>query len=165
MIAQSEVDLALVTSHPSVAIDDRFTVFQPVHIATDRLVVVRSYRVGDTDGPLHVSHELTYIGQVWRANRNPRLAPNEVQHGMAADIRAYCLADQGRGVLPASLVEADIQSGQLVLCPMETEITYRISLYCSARAHRRAKRVHALCAIDLAKVSDVAMKRLPLEGG
>ncbi len=147
MIAHSEVDLAIVTRHPDVPIDERFTVFQAADIASDRLVMVTSPRAAkQKTGPIHVSHELTYIGQIWQANRDQSLASNEVQHGMAADIWAYCLAGRGRGVLPASLVEADIEAGRLALCTWGKDVAYRISLYCSPRAHRRAKRIWAFCA-------------------
>ncbi|QEW22151.1 HTH-type transcriptional regulator YofA [Marinibacterium anthonyi] len=147
MIAQSQVDLAIVTHHPDVPIDDRFTVFRAADIAEDRLVMVAT--PAGTDGEaIHVSHELTYIGRIWRALRDPSLAPHEVQHGMAADIRAYCLAGRGRGVLPASLVEADIAAGRLTLCPLGPDMAFRVSLYCAPRAHRHARRVWSLCDQD-----------------
>jgi len=62
-------------------------VFQAADIASDRFVMVRSPQADTKETvSLHVSHELTYIGRLWTAN--------EVQHGMAADIRAHRRAKQ-----------------------------------------------------------------------
>lgn len=125
---------------------ERFSVFQAADTASDRLIMVASSKAVENEtASLHVSHELTYIGQIWEASREQLVASKEVQHGMAADIRAYCLAGRGRGVLPASLVEADIEAGRLVICPLEKDIAYTISLYCSPWAHRQAMRVYELC--------------------
>lgn len=141
MLARSETDLAIVTRHPRVPIDEEFAVFQPADIATDRLVIVAPPGAGDTELPLHVSHPLTYIGQIWQTCRVDLPVTMEVPHGMAADIRAQCISGFGRGVLPESLVEADVAAGRLVVRPTSTNLDYIISLFCAPRASRRAKRV------------------------
>lgn len=147
MLAHSEVDLAIVTRHPNVSIDERFAVFSAVDIASDRLVIVEPPGTADlTELPLHVSHELTYIGKIWQTYRDTAPASAEVEHGMAADIRAHCLAGRGRGVLPETLVEMDIVAGRLLLCPTKVEMKYMISLYCAPRAQRRANRLWTLCS-------------------
>ncbi|MBT0779173.1 LysR family transcriptional regulator [Paracoccus sp. pheM1] len=146
LLVRSDTDLAIVTRHPQVPIDEDFTVFQPADIATDRLVVVEPPEAGDAVLPLHVPHPLTYIGRMWEASRIPLPATDEVPHGMAAYIRAHCLAGRARGVLPESLVEADIAAGRLAVRHTNASMDYVISLFCAPRASRRARQVWALCA-------------------
>lgn len=147
MLARSEVDLAIVTRHPKVEIDEDFAVFRSADIAKDRLVIVEPPGTDEHARlPLHVSHPLTYIGQIWQACRCALPITEEVSHGMAADIRAHCLANRGRGVLPETLVEADVAAGRLVARQEKIGSTYAISLFCAPRASRRAKQVWALSA-------------------
>jgi DNA-binding transcriptional LysR family regulator len=145
MLARSEIDLAIVTRHPSVAMDEDFAVFRFADIATDRLVIVEAPGRDEHEPlPLHISHPLTYIGQIWQACRCALPITQEVQHGMAADIRAHCLAGHGRGVLPETLIEADVAAGRLVARQEQVGPAYAISLFCAPRASRRAKQVWAL---------------------
>lgn len=144
MLARSETDLAIVTRHPRVPIDEAFTVFQPACIAADRLVIVEPPDARDTEMPLHVSHPLTYIGQIWNTCREALPATVEVPHGMAADIRAQCVAGTGRGVLPESLVEADVAAGRLAIRQTTAGLGYSLSLFCSPQASRQAKRIWSL---------------------
>lgn len=153
MLARSEVDLALVTRHPLVPIDDDFTVFRAADIGTDRLVIVEPQGVGDVALPLHVSHPLTYIGRIWRACRTDLPVTEEVPHGMAADIRAHCIAGRGRGVLPASLIEADVAAGRLAVRPTPEGLGYTIALICAPRASRRAKRIWSLASEGLTRLA------------
>ncbi|MDZ4310975.1 MAG: LysR family transcriptional regulator [Cypionkella sp.] len=146
MLARSETDLAIVTRHSRVPIDEDFAVFLPADIATDRLVIVEPPEARDAVLPLHVSHPLTYIGQIWQTCRLDLPVTEEVPHGMAADIRAHCLAGRGRGVLPQSLVEADVEAGRLAMRPTTGGLDYTISLFCAPHASRRAKRVWSLAA-------------------
>jgi len=146
MLARSEIDLAIVTRHPRVPIDEAFSVFQPADIAADRLVVIEPPDALDTEMPLHVSHPLTYIGQIWHACREGLPVTVEVPHGMAADIRAQCIAGTGRGVLPESLVEADVAAGRLTIRETAIDLRYSISLFCSPQASRRARRIWSLVA-------------------
>lgn len=144
MLARSEVDLALVTRHPRVPIDEAFTVFQPADIAADRLVIVEPPNARDVEMPLHISHPLTYIGQIWNTCRVVLPITVEVPHGMAADIRAQCIAGTGRGVLPESLVEADAAAGRLAIRQTTADLGYSLSLFCSPQASRRVKRIWSL---------------------
>lgn len=146
MLARSEIDLAIVTRHPRVPIDEAFTVFKPADSAADRLVIVEPVDARDVKMPLHVSHPLTYIGQIWNTCRVALPVKLEVPHGMAADIRAQCIAGTGRGVLPESLIEADVAARKLVTRQTTTDLSYLISLFCSPRASRRARRVWSLAA-------------------
>ena len=147
MLSRSEMDLALVTRHPNVPIDEHFLVFRPVKIATDKLVVVELPETkADAELPLHVSHPLTYIGQIWQSCRCDLPVTEEVPHGMAVDIRARCLAGHGRGVLPETLAEADIAAGRLVARSTQDKLEYDISLFCAPRASRSAKQIWQICA-------------------
>lgn len=147
LLARSEIELAIVTRHPKVAIDDGFAVFRHADIAVDRLVVVEyPGTAGHEVLPLHVSHPLTYVGQIWQNCRFELPVSEEVAHGMAADIRAHCLAGGGRGVLPETLVEADIAAGRLAIRPGQPRLDYVISLFCGPRASRRARQIWALAA-------------------
>lgn len=146
MLTQSEVDLAIVTRHPQVPIDDDFAVFRCADIATEQLVIVEPIGAGEAALPLHVSHPLTYIGRIWQACRSDLPVTEEVPHGMAADIRARCIAGRGRGVLPASLIEADVAAGRLAARSGAGGLGYRLSLFCAPRASRRARRVWSLAA-------------------
>lgn len=69
---------------------------------------------------------------------------------MAADIRAHCLAGGGRGVLPETLVEADIAAGRLVLCPGQYDLSYAVSVFA---APRRAGRIWQLADWDASVVT------------
>lgn len=149
MLARSETDLAIVTRHPRVPIDEDFAVFRPADIATDRLMIVEPPEAGEAILPLHVSHPLTYIGQIWTTSRVNLPITEEIPHGMAADIRAHCIAGRGRGVLPESLVEPDIAAGRLIARPTIADLEYTISLYCAPRASRQAKRVWSRVAQGL----------------
>lgn len=144
MLARSEVDLAIVTRHPRVPIDDGFTAFLPANIAVDRLVIVEPSDAQEAVMPLHVSHPLTYIGQIWDTCRVALPVTVEVAHGMAADIRAQSLAGGGRGVLPESLVEVDVAAGRLAVRPTTADLEYTLSLFCSPQASRRARRIFSL---------------------
>lgn len=147
MLTRSECDLALVTRHPRVPQADEFAVFRSVDIARERLVLVAPPGVNEDEPlPLHVSHSRTYIGQIWQACRGAVPVTREVEHGMAADIRAHCLAGDGRGVLPESMIEADIASGRLVLCDCQADLGYDISLFCAPKASTQAKRIWALAS-------------------
>lgn len=146
LLARSETDLAIVTRHPLVPIDEDFSVFQPARIATDRLVVVEPHQAGDAELPLHVSHPLTYIGRIWATCRLTLPVTAEVPHGMASDIRAHCLADQGRGVLPESLIEADVAAGRLAVRAAPRALDYAISLFCAPRASRRVRKIWGFAA-------------------
>ncbi|MEF2073600.1 LysR family transcriptional regulator [Consotaella aegiceratis] len=142
ILSRSEIDLALVTRHPAVAPADEFSVFRPVDIARDRLVIVAAPGTRENERrPLHISHPLTYLGKVWEACRCRVPICEEIAHGMASDIRAQCLAGRGRGVLPETLVEADIAAGRLVTHPCQTDLHYTISLYSAPRASRKAKQI------------------------
>lgn len=44
---------------------------------------------------------------------------------MAADIKAYCLSGEGRGVLPETLVDAEIASGRLSIIRVDTNMLIR----------------------------------------
>lgn len=144
MLARSEVDLALVTRHPRVPIDEVFTVFQPADIAADRLVIIEPPDARDAEMPLHASHPLTYIAQIWDTCRVVLPATVEVPHGMAADIKAQCISGTGRCVLPESLVEADVAAGRLAIRQTTADLGYSLSLFCSPQASRRAKRIWSL---------------------
>lgn len=145
MLYRSECDLALVTRHPQVPQAEEFAVFRSVPAARDRLVIVAPPGVDvSTPLPLHVSHRLTYIGQIWQRRRVPVVVTREIEHGMAADIRAYCLSGDGRGVVPESLVEADIACGRLVVCPCDADLAFDYSLYCAPKASAQAQRIWAL---------------------
>jgi DNA-binding transcriptional LysR family regulator len=153
MLSRSEMDLAIVTRHPNVPIDDQFRVFRPVDIATDKLVVVELPETeADAELPLHVSHPLTYVGQIWRSSRCDLPVTEEVPHGMAVDIRAQCLAGHGRGVLPETLAEADIAAGRLVARPTQGKLDYAISLFCAPRASRSAKLIWETCVKDTSTI-------------
>lgn len=147
MFVRSEIDLAIVTRHSRLAIDEDFRVFRPADIATDRLVIVEPPGTSEHARlPLHVSHPLTYIGQIWQTCRCELPISEEVPHGMAADIRAHCLSGRGRGVLPESLVEADVAANRLVVRREREGLDYAISLFCAPRASRRAKQIWALAS-------------------
>ncbi|RNF35860.1 hypothetical protein A7A09_000025 [Paracoccus methylarcula] len=147
MLARSEIDLALVTRHPKVQIDEDFRVFRSADIATERLVIVEPPDTPrHTALPLHISHPLTYIGQIWQVCRCELPVTEEIPHGMAAYIRAHCLAGPARGVLPETLVEADIASGRLVVRQEQKELAYAVSLFCAPGASRRAKQVWTITA-------------------
>ncbi|PRD43130.1 hypothetical protein C5748_13060 [Phyllobacterium phragmitis] len=147
MLARSEIDLALVTRHPRVPPAEELAVFRPVDIARDRLVIVAPPGIPDAEErPLHVSHPLTYIGRIWKTCRGNVPTTREIPHGMAADIRAHCLAGGGRGVLPETLVEADIAAGRLLVYPSKSDLSFVVSLFASPRASRRAKRIWQLAA-------------------
>lgn len=146
MLARAEIDLAIVTRHPRVPIDEAFTVFQPADIAADRLVIAEPRGARDVEMPLHVSYPLTYIGQIWDTCRAELPATTEVPHGMAADIRAQCIAGAGRGVLPESLVEADVAAGRLTIRQTAADLSYSIALFCSPQASQRARRIWSLVA-------------------
>lgn len=147
LLVRSEIDLAIVTRHPEVPQDEDFVVFRNVDIATDRLVIIEPPETpADAPLPLHVSHPLTYIGQIWQNCRFDLPTTVEVPHGMAADIRVRCLAGHGRGVVPESLVEADVAAGRLLARPSSVDLNYAISLFCSPRASSRAKQVWAIAA-------------------
>lgn len=144
LLARSDIDLALVTRHPKVTIDDEFSVFRHVDIATERLVLVEPpHTSADQPLPLHVSHPLTYIGKIWQTCRVDVPITDDVYHGMAVDIRVRCLSGGGRGVLPETLVEADIAAGRLIVRPVEADLSYAVSLFCAPRASRRAKQIWA----------------------
>lgn len=147
MLARSEIDLAIVTRHPRVAIDGDFAVFRHADIAADRLVIVELPGTAEHALlPLHISHPLTYIGQIWQTCCCDLPISEQVSHGMATDIKAHCLAGRGRGIVPETLVEADIAAGRLVVRQEQAGLDYAISLFCAARASRRAKQVWALAS-------------------
>lgn len=158
MLARSECELALVTYHPATPQAEEFAVFRPVEIARERLVIVAPPDAGRTRPlPLHVSHRRTYIGQIWQNCRVALPVTEEVEHGMAADIRAYCLSGNGRGVVPETLVEADIASGKLSLCVPEMDLSYSFSLYCAPKASALAKKIW--------KVAEALSTREPYSDG
>ncbi|WP_322896273.1 MULTISPECIES: hypothetical protein [unclassified Yoonia] len=161
MLTRSETNLALVTRHLRVPIDEAFRVFQPACIASDRLVIVEPAGARDTEMPLHVSHPLTYIGQIWNTCRVALSATVEVPHGMAADIRAQCIAGAGRGVLPESLVKADIAAGRLSIRQTTADLGYSLSLFCSPQASRRARRIWSLAVEGRNPQQDVPRVVLP----
>jgi DNA-binding transcriptional LysR family regulator len=147
MLSRSECDLALVTRHPRVPQADEFAVFRSVEIARDRLVLVAPPGTREGEAlPLHVSDARTYIGQIWQVCRVAVSTTREIEHGMAADIRAHCLAGDGRGVLPETMVEADIASGRLVVCDCTSDLGYEVSLFCAPKASPQAKRIWALAS-------------------
>lgn len=147
LVAKSEVDLAICTRHPRVPIDKNFSVFRSADIATDRLVVIEPVGVSACEPlPLHVSHPATYIGQMWQSCRCDLPVSEEVSHGMAADIRAHCLAGRGRGVLPESVIEADVAAGRLAVRKNDGDLDYAISLFCAPQAPPRAKRMWKIAA-------------------
>jgi DNA-binding transcriptional LysR family regulator len=147
MLARSECDLALVAYHPATPQAEEFAVFRPVEIAQERLVIVAPPHADSTAPlPLHVSHHRTYIGQIWQNSRVPVPVTEEIEHGMAADIRACCLSGDGRGVVPETLVEADIASGKLARCDLEADLSYSFSLYCAPKASAQAKRIWTVAA-------------------
>jgi len=157
MLARSECDLALATLHPAVPQSGEFGVFRAVPVAGERLVVVSSPAIGETDRvPLHVSHHLTYIGQIWQRCRVPLPVSEEVEHGMAADIKTYCLSGEGRGVLPETLVAAEIASGRLEVMPVAADLSYTFSLYCAPKASVQAKRIWRIAADLLPRRTDMA---------
>lgn len=145
MIARSEIDLAIVTRHPSVPLDDNWSALRYADIGEDRLVIIEPPGTpANRLLPLHVSHPLTYVGQIWQACRGslPDLpVSREMPHGMAADIKTRCLSNGGRGVLPESLIEADVAAGRIAVREYDTKMTYTISLFCSPQATRRAKSI------------------------
>lgn len=154
LVAGSKVDLALVTRHPRVPLDENHSVFRYADIGRDRLVVAETPGASTHEElPLHLSHPLTYIGQIWQTCCCDLPVSRTVLHGMAADVRAHCLAGRGRGVLPESLVEADSAAGRLVIRETGAKLDYAISLYCAPQASRRAKQVWTLAAEYLANES------------
>lgn len=68
---------------------------------------------------------------------------------MAADIRARCLSNGDRGVLPQSLIEADVVAGTTTIREHGVQMDCAISLFCSPRATRRAKRIWAIAKVLL----------------
>lgn len=147
MLSRSECDLALVAFHPATPQAEEFTVFKSVEIARDRLVIVAPPDSKCTDRlPLHVSHRRTYIGRVWQNSRVKVPFSEEVEHGMAADIRAYCLSGEGRGVVPETLVESDLACGTLVLWCREPKLSYSFRLYCAPKASVQAKLIWNVAA-------------------
>lgn len=153
MIARSEKDLAIVTRHPSVPLDGNWSVLRYVDIGEEKLVVIEPPGT-PLDKPLrlHVSHPLTYVGQIWQACRNPLLdlpVSEEIQHGMAADIRTRCLSNGERGVLPESLIEADLAAGRIAVRDYDANMNYAISLFCSPQATRLAKTIWSVAKTQL----------------
>ncbi|NLR99986.1 LysR family transcriptional regulator [Rhizobium sp. P38BS-XIX] len=147
MLAKSECDLALVTCHPKVPQAQEFSVLRSVEIATENLVVVSPPAMDERAvAPLHVSNSRTYIGQIWHKCRFALPVTEELEHDMAADIRSYCLSGEGRGVLPKSLVDADIDSGRLRLVRSNPALSYTFSLYCSPKASAQAKKIWSAAA-------------------
>lgn len=157
MIARSEIDLAIVTRHPSVPLDENWSVLRYADIAQERLVIIEPPGTpANIPLPMHVSHPLTYVGQVWQACRRtfPKLlVSEEIPHGMAADIKAHCLSKGERGVLPESLVEADVAAGRIAIRECGPEMSYAISLFCAPQATRTAKKVWSVAEACLDRPS------------
>jgi DNA-binding transcriptional LysR family regulator len=142
MLPRSEVDLAIVTAHPRVPIADELLVFKSAEIAKDRLVVVEPCDTAmDEKLPLHVSHPETYIGKVWQVCRTDMPITDEIPHGMAADIRVQCLHGNARGVLPKTLVEADLAAGRLSLFSNLPDLDYCVQLMAAPRTSSKARQV------------------------
>jgi DNA-binding transcriptional LysR family regulator len=147
MLANSECDLALATSHPKVPQSLEFSALRSIEVAKERLVIVSSAEWDDRKpAPLHVSDRRTYIGQIWQRCRISMPSTVELEHDMAADIRNYCLAGEGRGVVPLSLVEADTSSGRLRNLPSDPNLAYTFLLYCAPKASMQAKRIWSSAA-------------------
>ncbi|TWB46201.1 LysR family transcriptional regulator [Rhizobium sp. ERR 922] len=153
MLASSECDLALATSHPKVIQSPEFSALRSIEVAKERLVVVSSPELEDRKpAPLHVSDRRTYIGQIWQRCRVSIPSTVELEHDMAADIRNYCLAGEGRGVAPLSLVESDISSGRLRKLRSDPSLAYTFLLYCAPKASVQARRIWSSAASILGAV-------------
>ncbi len=149
MLHRSECDLALVNRHPDVPQAEEFAVFRSVTIARDRLVLVSPSPEPGADLPLYVSHRGTYLGQVWQSCKPDSVPGTEIEMGMAADIRAHCLAGSGRGVLPHSMVEGDLALGRLFDYSCAGNFDYDFQLYCAPQASSQARKIWTLAAAQL----------------
>lgn len=149
ILSRSECDLALVNRHPDVPQAEEFAVFRSVRIARDRLVLVSPTSDLHANLPIYVSHRGTYLGQVWQRCKPDGVTGPEIEMGMAADIRAHCLAGSGRGVLPHSTVEADLALGRLFACDCPADLGYDFLLYCAPKASPQARKIWSIAAEHL----------------
>ncbi|MCB8840154.1 LysR family transcriptional regulator [Aurantimonas sp. VKM B-3413] len=139
MISRSQCDLALVHHHETVAHADGLAVFKGAKIASDRLVLVRPGQgQARSDERCFIPHRGTYLGRVWQAAGSATRKP-EIELGMAVDIRASCLSGAGAGVLPFSLIEADVALGRLLIEDDVLPIDYDLVLYCAPEASPKAR--------------------------
>lgn len=141
-LGRSECDLALAYVHERVAPAEEFVVFRPVTVARDKLVMVRSSSGPEpSEQSLFVPHHHTYLGRMWHQVGNHDANYRTIEFGLPADIRALCVAGEGRGVLPLSVVEQDLASGVLTRCKSSQSLPYLVNLYCSVRAGANARAI------------------------
>ncbi|MEM7636127.1 MAG: LysR family transcriptional regulator [Pseudomonadota bacterium] len=141
-LGRSECDLALAYVHDQVGPAEEFVVYRPVTVARDELVMVRHSTCADaSDQSLFVPHRQTYLGRVWQEVGAKDVNARTIEFGLPADIRALCVAGEGKGVLPLSVVEQDLASGVLAECEGSVRIPYSVNLYCSTRASATARMI------------------------
>ncbi|MEO9875258.1 MAG: LysR family transcriptional regulator [Anderseniella sp.] len=141
-LRRSECDLALAYVHDRVSPAEEFVVYRPVTVAHDDLVMVRCSACADPQGQsLFVPHRETYLGRVWQEVGATDANTQIIEFGLPADIRALCVAGEGVGVLPLSVVEQDLASGVLTQCKGSFPVPYSINLYCSVRASASARMI------------------------
>jgi len=141
-LGRSECDLALAYVHDRVSPAEEFVVYRPVTVARDDLVMVRCPACADpSDQSLFVPHRQTYLGRVWQEVGATHANTQIIEFGLPADIRALCVAGEGVGVLPLSVVEQDLASGVLTQCKRSVPVPYSINLYCSIRASAAARMI------------------------
>lgn len=141
-LRRSECDLALAYVHELVGPAEEFVVYRPVTVARDELVMVRCSAQGDASGQsLFVPHRQTYLGRMWQEVGATDENVRTIEFGLPADIRALCVAGEGIGVLPLSVVEQDLASGVLTECERSARVAYSVNLYCSIRASATARMI------------------------
>lgn len=158
-LGRSECDLALAYVHDRVSPAEEFVVYRPVTVARDDLVMVRCSACADPSGQsLFVPHRQTYLGRVWQAVGAADADTRVIEFGLPADIRALCVAGEGTGVLPLSVVEQDLASGVLAECANSARIPYSVNLYCSIRASATARMIWQ----SMADAADLPTTAIPI---
>ncbi|WP_283179933.1 LysR family transcriptional regulator [Gemmobacter sp. 24YEA27] len=143
MLSRTECELAIATKHKGLPLSSELEVFRSVEFDNDRLVMVfnpSSTTVTDQLN-LFVPHRNTYLGRIWSENKPTSILNPEIGVGLVAEVRAHCLGGNGIGIIPQSLVEADLELGRLAQIDLPADLTYSYRLFCAPKASPMARQV------------------------
>ncbi|WP_323019488.1 LysR family transcriptional regulator [Pararhodobacter sp.] len=143
MLSRNECELAIATQHKSLPLSQELEVFRSVAFDSDRLTMVFNPACicPTNDVDLFAPHRNTYLGKIWSANKPATCQNPEIGVGLVAEVRAHCLTGNGIGVLPFSLVEADLALGRLKQIDPSVDLAYSYRLFCAPKASPLARQV------------------------
>jgi len=149
MLGRSECDLAIVTRHDELPLAEEFEVFNSIEIAQDELVLVGRPELELSNSlTLYTPHKGTYLGGIWRIKSRLGDKYTEVPLGIASEIKAHCMSGLALGLVPLSMVEAELELGRLVIHEKLEGMEYQYRLFCSPGACPLARQIWSVVRDD-----------------